>query len=135
MSVLPAAWIAVGGALGSLARYGLTLAAPEPGGLPMATFLANTIGSFLIGFLFGLSEIVPGLPPGLRHALGTGFLGGFTTFSTFQWETLELMRAGSRLQALAYSLGSVVIGLALAWAGFGAGRYFAALFQLYQGRG
>lgn len=128
------AWVAAGGALGSLARYGLGLAAAAhvPGNAPAGTFIVNAAGSFFIGLLFGLTENATGFPHGVHLGLSTGFLGGFTTFSAFQWETLKLVKSGEPGGAVMYATGSVILGLALVAAGYGAGRYFAALIR---GRG
>ena len=97
-------WLAValGGALGSLARYalGLWLRIAVPG-LPLATLLVNTVGGFCIGLIFALTAARPDTPDWLRTGLITGVLGGFTTFSAFSLETLLLWREGQGSLALA----------------------------------
>jgi CrcB protein len=110
--------VAVGGALGALARHALSVALPaEPGGLPVATLVTNLAGCLALGVLVGRR-------PGarwLRPFLGTGVLGGFTTVSAFALETDRLL-ADAPLLALAYVALSVGGGLALAAAGLRWGR-------------
>ena len=103
-----------GGAAGSLLRYtvGQWVTARWPTRFPLATFLINLTGSFLIGLVLG--TIGDRESANLRALLVAGFLGGYTTFSAFQWELLRLGRTGL---ALAYAAGSVVLGLACCWAG------------------
>ncbi len=110
--------IAAGGALGSLARWGLALALPHPpGGFPWATFLANVSGCLLIGILMvALTDV---WPPSryLRPFLGIGVLGGYTTFSTYMLDTRALLVTGHAAAAGGYLIGSLVAGLAAVWAG------------------
>lgn len=114
--------IALGGALGSVARYGVGLAvrgwAP---GWPWGTLAVNLLGSFLIGALVAAFEARP-VSDVIRLGLVTGVLGGFTTFSAFSLETLQMWRAGETVPALLYAGGSVVLGLAACAAGFGTVR-------------
>jgi CrcB protein len=77
----------------------------------------NVIGCFLIGLLYGLGETKGFLTPELRLFLGTGFLGGFTTFSTFGYETLSLSRYGEPMTALANLLLHLFLCLSAVWAG------------------
>ena len=112
--------LAVGGALGTNARYWLALwinraswlAHPEwLSGLPLGTMVVNVTGSFVLGLVGVIfSERLPPDHQGWFLLLGTGFCGGYTTFSTFEWETLQLIRGGSWRLAAANVLGSVVIG-------------------------
>jgi CrcB protein len=110
--------VAIGGALGSVTRYGVALLLPATAGrFPWATFCVNLVGSFLIGVAFVLIVQKHTFVPELRLWLMTGFLGGFTTFSSFSLETLQLWQQGQNLQALIYVIGSVVcclIAVALA---------------------
>jgi CrcB protein len=105
--------IAVGGALGAAARFGLAVVWPHaPGGFPWATFATNAIGSCALGVLM---ELLAGLTAPhrlLRPFLGTGVLGGFTTFSTYALETRELIEAGRPGLAIAYVGGTLVAALA-----------------------
>lgn len=109
--------------MGSLVRYLASLGINEhyDGRFPLATFLINVTGSFIIGLLLVLLDREDLLHPNLRPLLVTGFLGGFTTFSTFEWELLALGRSRPPL-ALVYGLGSVVLGLIACWAGASIGR-------------
>lgn len=107
-----------GGAAGSLIRYLVTLAVNEKydGRFPLATFAINVTGSFFIGLLLVLSDREDLLHPNFRPLLVTGLLGGYTTFSTFEWEIFALGRAGSPL-AYIYGASSVVVGWAACWVG------------------
>jgi CrcB protein len=108
-----------GGALGSLARYGVGLGAAQLFGstFPLGTMLINISGSFLLGVLVSLSGPMA-ISSGTRLFLATGFCGGYTTFSTFSVETLNLMEKGSYGLALVYLFGNLVGGLMAAWVGF-----------------
>jgi CrcB protein len=107
--------IAAGGVVGSLARYGLAEAwTHQPGGFPWATFVTNVVGCFLIGVL--LARITPKSHPLLRPFLGTGVLGGFTTFSTFAVDTDRLL-PGHAIVALVYFFGTLAAALVAVWAG------------------
>lgn len=112
-----------GGAVGSLIRYLVTLAINEryDGRFPLATFVINITGSFLIGLLLVLTDREDLFHPALRPFFVTGILGGFTTFSTFEWEVFALSRSGSPL-ALIYAGTSVAVGWAACWIGAIAGR-------------
>ena len=106
--------IAAGGGLGSLARYGIERAMPHgASAFPTATLLINVVGSFLLGALVVAVTEVWRVHPLVRPALGTGLLGGFTTFSTFAVET----RTAPAGIAVAYAAGSVIGGVLLAFAG------------------
>jgi CrcB protein len=108
----------IGGATGTAARAGLEAWFPaSPAGLPWITLAINLLGSYMLGLLLeGLSGA--GTDRGLRRAarltLGTGILGGFTTYSTFMVETADRLRSGHALLALAYLVGSVVACLGAA---------------------
>lgn len=110
--------VMLGGATGSLARYILANAIMSRAGarFPLGTVIINITGSFLIGLLMTMfSERLP--HPNLRLLLVVGFLGGYTTFSTFEWETLGLVRDGERWLALLNGAGSVLFGYAAVWLG------------------
>lgn len=109
--------VALGGTIGTAARLGLGLALPEAGGFPVAILLANLLGALLIGVLAAR------LPTSadLRVLLGTGVLGGFTTYSAFMTGTLALWTEAPILAA-AYAAGSLALGLAAAALGLRLGR-------------
>lgn len=115
--------VMLGGALGSALRYGLGAwvqgwAGP---GFPWSTLLINVSGSFLIGIVLELS-LKGALSGEARLFLAMGLLGGYTTFSTFSWETLTLVQGGEWLRAVGYVLGSVLLGLAGVVAGYWLGE-------------
>jgi CrcB protein len=101
--------------IGSLARYGLAEAFPhQPDGFPWATFATNVLGCFAIGVL--LARITPRSHPLLRPFLGTGILGGFTTFSTFAVETERLLHV-QMVVAIAYYFCTIAAALLAAFIG------------------
>jgi CrcB protein len=115
--------IAAGGAIGSLARWGLTLLVPHPAGaFPWATFIANTSGCLLLGVL--MVFVLEVLPPSryLRPFLGVGVLGGYTTFSTYMLDARTLLVAGRVGLAGQYVLGSLAAGLVAVWVGAATAR-------------
>lgn len=111
--------VMVGGATGSLARYVVGTAVMTRLGVrfPMGTLLVNVSGSFLIGVLMTLLTERLQPHPNLRFLLIVGFLGGYTTFSSFEWETLALVKEGGRWLGLFNVLGSVLFGYAAVWLG------------------
>lgn len=111
--------IAAGGALGSLARYGMSNAvyALLGRGFPWGTLAVNLLGSFLMGLLFVLLLERLSLGPEWRGAVLIGFLGAFTTFSTFSIETLNLLESGAMLAAFLNMVVSVWLCVLLCWAG------------------
>ena len=111
--------IAVGGTLGCWARYGMTNAVQAAFGraFPVATLSINVLGSFLMGFLFILTLERLSVAPLVRTGMLTGFLGGFTTFSTFEMEALLLAQEGSSGRAVLYMALSVGVGFAAAFGG------------------
>jgi CrcB protein len=117
--MLKYALIAVGGATGSLLRYALQGVGQRmiEGIFPIGTLLVNVLGCFVIGFLNALFTGPWPIRADLRVGLLVGVLGGFTTFSSFGWETFSLANEGQWPRALANVLLSVVLGLAAVWAG------------------
>ena len=111
--------IAIGGTLGCWARYTQTSLVQAVFGrdFPLATLSINVIGSFLMGFLFILTLERLIVPPSVRVGVLTGALGGYTTFSTFEMETLLLAENGEFLKAALYVILSVMIGFAAAFGG------------------
>lgn len=109
--------IAAGGALGSLARWGLTRVLPVAPDVPWATLVANVVGCLVLGALMVVVVERRRGHPWLRPFLGVGVLGGFTTFSTYALDTRTLVADDRALVALAYVAGSVVSGLLATAAG------------------
>lgn len=111
--------VLLGGATGSLIRYILGTAIMTRLGprFPVGTFVINVSGSFLIGLLMTLLTERFQPNPNWRLLLVVGFLGGYTTFSSFQWETLSLVKDGGRWLGLLNVIGSVVLGYAAVWLG------------------
>lgn len=116
--------IALGGALGTLLRYATTLAAhrwTERFGFPFGTLLVNLSGCFLIGYLHGLF-VSKSLPEAYRLPLVVGFLGGFTTFSSFGSDMAQMMSRGEYTRASVNFLANNVLGVALVFAGWALAR-------------
>jgi CrcB protein len=120
-------WVALGGALGSVARYAVSLGAVRwlGAGFPWGTLLVNVAGSFAIGLLAALATADgrPALGADARAFVMIGILGGFTTFSSFSLETLTLARTG----ALGAAAANVGLSLVLCLAGVSLGFIAAAL--------
>jgi fluoride exporter len=116
--------IGLAGALGALSRYGLQSLVNEVAGRPsiLGTMLANLTGAFLLGLVVAATENRLELNSVTRAAIAVGFLGAYTTFSTFMFESVTRLENGEVLLVLAYVAGSVVLGLALAYAGLQVGR-------------
>ena len=104
--------VGAGGFLGALARYvvGLLVARFWSGDFPLATFLINVSGSFVLGFFMALCAERAGLDQAWRLLIATGFVGAYTTFSTFEYETHRLVELGAIAWALANVVASVVCG-------------------------
>lgn len=120
-SVVPTVWVALGGALGSVARFklaGWVSQSYAEWTFPLGTFVVNVLGCFVIGFLAALSQESGLISADTRAFLFTGILGGFTTFSAFGLETFNLLRRGEFLVAGSYVALSVFIGLLALWLGF-----------------
>lgn len=117
-------WIGVAGFLGAVSRYWLDGAVTRlfGAGFPWGTFVVNISGCFLIGLLTTVltERLMP--HPDLRVAVTIGFVGAYTTFSTFAFESLKQLQDGAVALAAANVVGSVVLGVAAAWLGVAAGR-------------
>src|SRR5690242_13539864 len=106
--------VGLGGSAGSVARYLCQKWINElyQHSFPLATFLVNITGCFLIGIIYAGAEKTTVMTPAVRLLLATGFCGGFTTFSTFAFENMNLLRTGDISYLLWYALGSLIIGTA-----------------------
>ena len=119
-SLLSVLYVALGGALGSVSRYLLgtwTQSLSKSIDFPYGTLTVNLIGCFVIGFLSQLAEARGVFTPEARAFVFIGILGGFTTFSSFGNDTLNLLRDGGTVNALANIGANVIVGLALVWLG------------------
>lgn len=109
--------VAVGGVLGACARYGASLLWSTPSGaFPWTTFWVNVTGCAAMGVLMAVIAALPAAHPLLRPFLGTGVLGGYTTFSTYAVDTQHLMADGHGVTALLYLATTVAAALAAVWA-------------------
>ena len=118
-NALLGAWVAAGGAIGSVARFGVGLALPaREGAIPLATLLVNITGSLLIGLL------APTIAAraDARAFLVVGLCGGYTTFSALSLETVRLMQTGRVGAAMLYTAASVALCLGATWVGIVIGR-------------
>ncbi|MGA2186023.1 MAG: fluoride efflux transporter CrcB [Bryobacteraceae bacterium] len=111
--------VLAGGGVGSLARYVASTAIMQRfgGAFPLGTFVINITGSFLIGLLMTLFTERLDWSPTWRLLLVTGFLGGYTTFSSFEYESLQALRQGAKWMGLFNLVGSVVAGYIAVWLG------------------
>ncbi len=116
--------VGAGGFIGAIVRYTLSLWIDGHAGttFPLATFLINVTGSFVLGLLSGALEFATSVPPEVRLTVGVGFLGAYTTFSTFSYETLRLVEAGDTAIAVGYVAASVAAGFTAAILGMALGR-------------
>ena len=117
-------WIGVAGALGALARYGMALAVQRGTGVlfPWGILTVNTAGCFLFGLVFGLAEERGVIRPDLRAIALIGFLGAFTTFSTFAFDTLNLIRSERYALAAANLILSNALGVIAVFGGLSVSR-------------
>jgi len=121
--------VAIGAALGGVARYYLASALQQRLGatFPWGTLVVNVSGSLLLGVLIRYALATPSVSVEMRALLTTGFCGGYTTFSTYSYETATLLEDGQYGRAGAYALASVVIALGATFAGFVLARELIAL--------
>lgn len=118
-------YLAIGGVLGTLARYGLGSWVHSWAGtaLPWGTLLINVLGSFVLGFTMRASAVLP-ISPEIRGLVAVGFCGAFTTFSTYAFETVTLAQQGEWGRAALYALGSLGLGVLAMLAGIAAAGLF-----------
>ena len=121
-------YVALGSAVGGVMRVLVGSAIQErfTGAYPMGTFIVNLTGSLILGFLMRYALATPTVSAEMRALLTTGFCGGYTTFSTFSYETLMLIEAGDYRRASLYAVLSVILSVAGAMLGvFAAGELLA----------
>jgi len=116
--------VGLGGCLGSILRFwlGSYVGGRLGSRFPYGTFVINVTGSFLIGMILTILAEKTQWSPNWRYLIPIGFIGGYTTFSTFEYETFRLVQDGQMVTAMLNVVGSVVIGFAGVWAGMVAGR-------------
>ena len=112
-------YIAVGGALGSIARFwvGSAVASRLGTKFPYGTFVINITACAIIGFSLTFLAKRTDLNPAWRFLVPVGFVGGYSTFSTYEWETLSTLRSGAFSIAALYAFSSLFLGLAAVWCG------------------
>ena len=112
-------YIAVGGALGALARYGVGVAVTDRFGtkFPYGTFVINMTACVIIGFSLTFLSRRAGLNAAWRYLIPVGFVGAYSTFSTYEWETLAELRSGAFSLAAVYAFSSLILGLVAVWCG------------------
>jgi CrcB protein len=117
-------YVALGSAVGGVARYVFSAAVQQRAGVgfPVGTLVVNLTGSFLLGLLWRYALGVQAISPEVRALLTTGFCGGYTTFSTFSYETAVLLEERAVFRAGSYIALSVVLSLVATWLGFVAAR-------------
>jgi fluoride exporter len=116
--------VAVGGAMGSVLRYWVSGSIADRLGtrFPYGTFAVNCTGSFLIGLVITLISQRANVNPHWRYLIGVGFIGGYTTFSAFEYETFQSMQDGKMLVASLNVILSVAVGFLCIWLGVAAAR-------------
>jgi fluoride exporter len=116
--------VGVGGCLGSILRFWLGSYIGNKMGtrFPYGTFVINITGSFLVGLVFALLTVKTQWSPNWRYLIPIGFIGGYTTFSSFEYEALRTMQDGQIGLGLLYVTASVVVGFVAVWGGMIAGR-------------
>jgi CrcB protein len=112
-------FIAFGGALGAMARYwvGSTIASRMGTKFPYGTFVINITACMIIGFSLTFLARRADLNPAWRFLVPVGFIGAYSTFSTYEWETLSTIRTGAFLLAAFYAVSSLILGLLAVWGG------------------
>jgi fluoride exporter len=120
-------YIAVGGSLGSIARYwvGANVSGRLGTRFPYGTFVINITACAIIGFALTYLGSHIEMSPAWRFLIPVGFVGAYSTFSTYEWETLSTLRSGAFLLASLYAVGSLLLGLLAVWGG----SLFAEVFR------
>ena len=116
--------VAIGGALGAMARYwiGNLVAERFPTRFPLGTLTINVSGSFIVGFFLAIVSERANIHPNWKLAVAVGFVGAYTTFSTFEYETFRLLENGIVTGGMLNVLASLILGFLAVWGGIVAGR-------------
>lgn len=116
---MKALYVGIGGFFGAIARYWIdgSISTRYRGDFPLATFAINVSGSFVLGLFLTLATERVAVDPRWRLLVAVGFVGAYTTFSTFEWETQRLASAGGMLLAAANVVASVAVGFGAVWLG------------------
>lgn len=124
-------YVALGSAVGGVTRLlvGNLIQQKAGGGFPLGTLVINITGSFLLGLILRYATATPVITPEVRAMLTTGFCGGFTTFSTYSFETATLIEDGRYSRAALYVMLSVGVALLGTFGGFSAARELLAIRQ------
>ncbi len=119
--------IALGGALGSIARYwvGATVTNRLGARFPYGTLAINLTACVLIGFALTFLGKRAGMSSAWRYLVPVGFVGAYSTFSTYEWETMSLLQTGGFPTAALYAFGSLILGLAAVWCGMLAAEFLS----------
>jgi CrcB protein len=119
--------IALGGALGSIARYwvGATVTNRLGARFPYGTLAINLTACGLIGFALTFLGKRAGMSSAWRYLVPVGFVGAYSTFSTYEWETMSLLQTGGFPTAALYAFGSLILGLAAVWCGMLAAEFLS----------
>jgi CrcB protein len=119
--------VGIGGCLGSILRFwlGSYIGSKMGTRFPYGTFVVNITGSFLVGLVFAWLTVRTSWSPNWRYLIPIGFIGGYTTFSGFEYETLRTIQDGQIGLGLLYVAASVVVGFVAVWGGMIAGRAIA----------
>lgn len=120
-------YIAIGGAIGSIARYwvGSEVSSRLGTKFPYGTFVINMTACLIIGFSVTYLGKRVELNPAWRFLIPIGFIGAYSTFSTYEWETLSSLRAGAFFLGALYAIGSLLVGLVAVWSGSFLARLFS----------
>lgn len=112
-------WIALGGATGAILRYWVGSAVGGKLGIrfPYGTLVVNITACMVLGFSLTYLGERAELNPAWRYLIAVGFIGAYSTFSTYEWETLSTLRSGAFLLAGLYAVGSMLLGLGATWCG------------------
>jgi len=122
-------YVAVGSAVGGAARYlaGMLVQGATGTSFPLGTFVVNATGSLLLGLLLRYAVATPAISPEVRALVTTGFCGGYTTFSTFSYETVTLLEDGDYRRAALYAVATFAVALAGTLVGFDLARRLLVL--------